>query len=171
MKYFLNLPEGVEQALAERGADPGRLLYCAKADLDGEGRYLDVYMTFDPETLYVVKGYERFERQKHARLIKPCFDFVDYDEYPLSGIESASVDRMVNSGRMLLRRRDGETVEFARFSIHACDMFEKFADRINKTIGGEPIDDSFLSDPEKRCPRCHQPYPDQKRAVCPNCAS
>ena len=171
MKYFLNLPEGVEQALAERGADPGRLLYCAKADLDGEGRYLDVYMTFDPETLYVVKGYERFERQKHARLVKPCFDFVDYDEYPLSGIESASVDRMVNSGRMLLRRRDGETVEFARFSIHACDMFEKFADRINKTIGGEPIDDSFLSDPEKRCPRCHQPYPDQKRAVCPNCAS
>lgn len=171
MKYFLKLPEGVEQALAERGVNLNNLLYCVKADLDGEGRYLDVYMTFDRENLYTVKGYERFERRKRGKFVRSCFDFADYDERPLASVESASVDRMVNSGRMLLKTTDGETLEFARFSIHACDMFEKFADRLTKTVKGETIDDSFLSDPDKCCPRCHQPYPDQKRAVCPNCAS
>ena len=46
MKYFDALPELVANELEKRGVITDRLLYCVKADLDGEGRYYDVYVTF-----------------------------------------------------------------------------------------------------------------------------
>ncbi len=171
MQYFVTLPDAVQTALADRGVELDTLLYAVKADLDGDGCYVDTYLTFDPQNLYIVKGYERFVKQKRSKQLGSVFDFVDYDELPLASIEKAYVDRLVNSGRLLLVTRNGEHQQYCRFSINVCDLFEKFAERINKTIAGEPIDDSFLSDPELRCPKCHNPYPDRKRRVCPYCAN
>ena len=51
MKYFDLLPSAAETELLKRGVMTDELLYCVKADLDGEGCYIDVYITFTHETL------------------------------------------------------------------------------------------------------------------------
>lgn len=46
MKFFDVLPQLAENELLKRGVMTDELLYCVKADLDGEGGYVDVYITF-----------------------------------------------------------------------------------------------------------------------------
>ena len=45
MKFFDVLPQLAENELLKRGVMTDELLYCVKADLDGEGGYVDVYIT------------------------------------------------------------------------------------------------------------------------------
>ena len=69
MKYFDVIPPLVNEKLSERGVDTDSLLYCVKADLDGEGCYFDVYAAFSKEMLYVISGYEEFaEMPKKDRI-------------------------------------------------------------------------------------------------------
>lgn len=170
MRFFTKLPEEVEAILLQRGANPDELLYCIKADLDGEGRYLDLYLTFDHSTLYLIKGLGGIERVRSNGYLRPTFQFQDYEEVPLSSISKASMERLVNSGRMVLTNRKGEERQLCRFSIALCDPFEKFCERLTNTITGEPIDDTYLSDRRACCPKCHNPYPQKDRRVCPYCA-
>ena len=67
MKYFDILPASVEDELIKRGVSVNRLLYCAKADMDGDGCYLDMYLAFDSEALYILRGYEIYERLTKSR--------------------------------------------------------------------------------------------------------
>ncbi len=134
MKYFDALPQAVSQRLAERGVDVENLLYCVKADLDGEGRYYDVYCVIDSENLYVISGYEEYEetpkserRKERMRDIPILRGFVkgyyfpelltytveDYHEYRIKDIKTAYVDRHQNSARLVLGLlNDGETEVF-----------------------------------------------------------
>lgn len=131
MKYFDVLPELVKSELYKRGVPTDKLLYCVKADLDGEGCYIDVYVTFSDTTLYVIKGYEeyrqltakeRFNEKAHnipiiksftSGLVIPemiSYKTVDYDEYDISKIKRIYVDRHHNSARLILTLlNDGET--------------------------------------------------------------
>ncbi|MCD7889018.1 MAG: hypothetical protein LUG23_03730 [Oscillospiraceae bacterium] len=61
MKHFDALPELVADELYKRGVNTEKLLYCVKADLDGEGKYFDVYVTFDDKELYIISGYEEYK--------------------------------------------------------------------------------------------------------------
>ena len=58
MKFFDVLPQLAENELLKRGVMTDELLYCVKADLDGEGGYVDVYITFTKDTLCILRGYE-----------------------------------------------------------------------------------------------------------------
>ena len=40
--FFINLPESVEQALADRGVDAREIRYTAKADVSKENQYGDM---------------------------------------------------------------------------------------------------------------------------------
>ena len=59
MKYFDKLSAAVQAAFSVRAVDTDKLLYCVKADMDGEGCYYDTYITFDNKTLYLLSGYDR----------------------------------------------------------------------------------------------------------------
>lgn len=63
MKYFDALPALVADELKKRGVSTDKLLYCVKADLDGEGKYIDVYVTFTDTDLYVISGYEEYKEE------------------------------------------------------------------------------------------------------------
>ena len=52
MKFFDVLPQLAENELLKRGVMTDELLYCVKADLDGEGGYVDVYITFTKDPLH-----------------------------------------------------------------------------------------------------------------------
>ncbi|MFR2154273.1 MAG: hypothetical protein ACLS48_06005 [[Eubacterium] siraeum] len=86
MKYFDKLSAAVQAAFSVRAVDTDKLLYCVKADMDGEGCYYDTYITFDNKTLYLLSGYDRLVKNK-----KTCdtqFDFKDFSEYPMEEIKS-----------------------------------------------------------------------------------
>ena len=51
MKFFDIIPELVMTELLKRGVMTDELLYCVKADMDGEGGYYDTYITFTKHSL------------------------------------------------------------------------------------------------------------------------
>lgn len=171
MEFFDVMPDKVCDELAKRGVFTDKLKYCVKADLDGEGCYIDVYIAFTDETLSVISGYERYgrlgRRNKNGGMID--FETHDYCEYEIKNIDKMYVDRYSNSARLMIADRSGEEFSIARFSLGFSDKFEKFSERVTKTSHGEEIDDTYLESKQIRCPKCGEPYPDPNRPVCPKC--
>lgn len=134
MKYFDALPSVVAERLTERGVDVDKLLYCVKADLDGEGRYYDVFATFDDTTLYIISGYEEYAAMSKEERLKEKFrgvpiikgfvkgfyipelvtyNVVDFREIPIKDIKNAYIDRHQNSARLVMAMlNEGEVEEF-----------------------------------------------------------
>ncbi len=172
MQYFTALSESVENALVVRGVDITRLCYCVRADLDGEGNYIDTYLTFDYDKLYILTGYEKILRKRRGRRTirtAESFDVSSYTEIPLAEIEKLELDRQLTTARLVLTKVDGTACQLARLSLGQSDRFHKFIDRLFKVKRGDPIDDSQLKGSEDFCPKCHERYPDPMRKVCPNC--
>ncbi len=171
MEFFDVLPRAAEEELLKRGVMTDELLYCVKADLDGEGCFFDVYITFTAETISVLSGYEIYRkmtrREKKQKL--ESFEVHGYEEYSISDVEKMYVDRYVNTARLMILDKNGRDFPIARFSSGFSDKFEKFSKRVNCTAHGEPIDDSLLKATELRCPKCGELYPDPNRPVCPRC--
>ncbi len=135
MKYFDVLPELVSDELSKRGVNTEKLLYCVKADLDGEGKYLDVYITFTTDELYVITGYEEYgrdsgrakleERMREMPLIRSFFKpapiremvsyrVEDFREYQISQIKNIFVDRSQNTARLVIAMlKSGEVEDFS----------------------------------------------------------
>ncbi|MEG0950690.1 ABC transporter ATP-binding protein [Niameybacter sp.] len=160
MKYFYKMPWYVEEAFVQRGIKIDRLLYCAKADLDEEGCYIDVHMTFDVEHLYILKGYEKIDEEK--------FEVCSYESLPMSEITNVSIYRYSTTAVLLMETKNEER-PLVRFSLGMTDTFEKFKERLLKTKNHEAIDDTLLEGLHTHCPVCHTRYPNQERKVCPNC--
>lgn len=173
VKYFDTLNIAVENELIKRGVKTDNLLYLVKADLDGEGCFIDVYITFTKDTLYILSGYDVYGKNKKNRLIMPVtgFDFSDYKEIKISDIEKVHVLRYVTNAVLMIKEKNGKEYPAARFSIGFCDKFEKFSSRVNLTALNKPIDDSLLDEKNLRCPKCGEFYPDPNRPVCPRCTS
>ena len=134
MKYFDVIPQPVAEKLRERGVDTDSLLYCVKADLDGDGGYYDVYVAFNSDTAYVISGYEDFQQMPKSERVKErlrgvpviktfvkgvyvpevvSYRVTDYAEYPISRIKYAYIDRHQNSARLVFAMlNDGETETF-----------------------------------------------------------
>lgn len=171
MDFFDVMPDLVTREFEKRGVQAEKMLYCVRSDLDAEGNYIDVYITFTAETLSLLSGYEEYgkmkRREKRASLT--AFRTKGYEEFKLSEIKRVYVDRYANAARLMLVPNEGEELPIARFSLGFSDKFEKFGERVNKTVNGEPIDDSLLEGKHTRCPICGEPYPDPNRPVCPNC--
>lgn len=92
MKYFDKLSPAVSSAFENRAVNVDKLKYCVKADLDYDGCYYDVYITFDDEKLYILSGYE--QTCKKRTLLNAGFDFKDFCEYSVSDFEKLYVDQV-----------------------------------------------------------------------------
>ena len=171
MKYFDVLAPLIEYELSKRGVMTDELKYCVKADLDGEGKYIDVYVTFTDKTLSIISGYEHYEKLKRREKRKTMsrFDVFGYDEYEMKTIEKMYVDRYADSVRLMIEPAEGGDFPIARFSLGFADKFETFCDRVNKTVKGEEKDDTLLEGIKTHCPVCGERYPDPNRPVCPRC--
>ncbi len=172
MKYFEILPSSVEDEFIKRGVNINQLLYCVKADMDAEGCYMDVFLTFTKDTLHILSGYEVYkEKVKRTKNKRPevSFDFSGYKYMKLSEIESMYVDRYQNTARLMIKETGGKEYSIARFSIGFSDKFEKFSQRVNKTIKNEEIDDTLLDAVKTTCPICGETFPNPNRPICPNC--
>lgn len=179
MKYFDTLPDKVSDELHKRGVSIDKLLYCVKADLDGAGMYYDVYITFSKKTLYIISGYEIYQkepqslfgRKKHHNPLDFLSDYQveGFVEYEISDIKNIYVDRYQNTARLMIADNQNNEFSLAQFSIGFSDKFEKFSQRVKLTGKNEEIDDTLLDAMKTHCPKCHMPYPDPNRPVCPKC--
>ena len=167
MKYFDKLSAAVQAAFSVRAVDTDKLLYCVKADMDGEGCYYDTYITFDNKTLYLLSGYDRLVKNK--KTFDTRFDFKDFSEYPMEEIEKLYVDRYQFTARLMARMTDGTEKQLAMFSGGFSEKFEQFCRRYETIKKGETPDDSALDDKTLYCPKCNRKYPDPNRAFCPYC--
>lgn len=167
MKYFDKLTESVIQAFESRAVNTEKLKYCVKADLDGDGCYYDVYITYDSEKLYLLSGYDRLVTRK--RKSEARFDFKDFTEIPVSDIKRLYVERFQHTSRLLAEKADGEEICLSRFSGGFGEKFEQFCRRFECLKKGEEPDDSALEDKNLFCPKCGEKYPDPNRRFCPYC--
>ncbi len=163
MKYFDVLPSEVENELIKKGVSLNELLYCTKADIDGENCYVDMYITFTKTTLHIISGLEIYEKSTQR------YDVSGYKYIELTDIERMYVDRQQNIARLMIVEKTNKEYPIARFSIGFSDKFEKFSQRVNQTCKGEPIDDSLLDAIKTFCPICGELFPDPNRPVCPKC--
>ncbi len=167
IRYFDRLTDAVAIAFADRAVDIDKLRYCVKADMDSEGCYYDVYITFDDEKLYILSGYDRLVRNK--KTFDTQFDFKDYCEYDFCDIERLFVDRYQYTCRLIAKMTDGRELPIGRFSSGFSEKFEQFCRRFDCIKRGEEPDDSALEDRHLYCPKCQRKYPDPNRRFCPYC--
>ena len=167
MKYFDKLSAAVQAAFSVRAVDTDKLLYCVKADMDGEGCYYDTYITFDSENLYLLSGYDRYVKNK--KTYEAEFDFKDFCEYSLDDIDKLYVDRYQFTARLMASMKNGGEKQLAMFSGGFSEKFEQFCRRFETIKKGETPDDSALDDKTLYCPKCERKYPDPNRAFCPYC--
>lgn len=135
MKYFDKLSAAVQAAFSVRAVDTDKLLYCVKADMDGEGCYYDTYITFDDKTLYLLSGYDRLVKNK--KTFDTQFDFKDFSEYPMEEIEKLYVDRYQFTARLMAKMTDGTEKQLAMFSGGFSEKFEQFCRRYETIKKGE----------------------------------
>lgn len=173
MKFFDKLTPAVEAAFAERAVDPAKLKYCVKADLDADGCYYDVYITFDDDTLYLLCGYDRLVEPPRLPFVRrkaeESFDFADFSSFSVADIEKIYVDRYAYASRLMAKFTDGTERPLARFSAGFAEKFEQFCRRFDCLKKGETPDDSALEDKHLYCPKCGEKYPDPNRRFCPKC--
>lgn len=171
MKYFDILPASVMDELVKRGVSANKLLYCVRADLDGDGRYYDTYVTFDSESLHLICGYEVYEKpdRRTRKRNLPTFKFESYNSIALETIDKIYLDRGQYTARLMIKDNSGEEFPIARLSVGYAEKFEKFCARVILTKNGEEIDDSLLDDVKTYCDTCGEPYPDPNRPQCPKC--
>lgn len=167
MKYFDKLSAAVQAAFSVRAVDTDKLLYCVKADMDGEGCYYDTYITFDSEKLYLLSGYDRYVKNKNT--YEAEFDFKDFCEYSFDDIDKLYVDRYQFTARLMASMKNGGEKQLAMFSGGFSEKFEQFCRRFDTIKKGETADDSALDDKTLYCPKCERKYPDPNRAFCPYC--
>ncbi len=167
IRYFDKLTDAVQDAFISRAVDTEKLHYCVKADMDKEGCYYDVYITFDDNSLYLLSGYDRLVKNK--KTFNSQFDFKDYEEIKNSDIDELFVDRYQFTARLMAKMTDGTTRQLALFSSGFSDKFEQFCRRFATVKKGEKPDDSALDDKKLYCPKCSRKYPDPNRAFCPHC--
>ena len=171
MKYFDTLSTAVEDAFIKRGVFVDQLLYCVKADMDGEGSYIDQYITFTKDTLHILSGYETYNRVKNKTKKESIskFEVKEYESIPIEEIDSMYLDRLQNTARLMVKKEDGKEISVARFSLGFSEKFEQFSERVNLTKKVEPIDDALLENQKTHCPNCGERFPDPNRPICPYC--
>lgn len=167
MEFFDKLSSGAEETLIKRAVDLDKLLYCVKSDMTMDGRYLDSYITFDKEKLYILSGYETTVGKKHYKTTNFTFD--DFCEYPLNNFTELYVDRYRYTARLMAKRENDSDFVVARFSVGFAEKFEQFCKRFTATVKNEEIDDTALIEDNPFCPKCGNRYPDPNRKFCPNC--
>ena len=106
--FFLNLPESVSAAFADRGIREADIRYTAKADVSRENQYEEIYLALTGDELCILYGHERFVGKKR-RGTQVLYEVSDYKSYPLAQIQEVVIDRLYTVSSFIIRTKDEET--------------------------------------------------------------
>ena len=164
MKYFVDIPENIYTILKKRSVEKDTLLYCAKADLDNDGEYINCYLFLDAKNLYIINLLQKHDNSDYNE------DEYIFNKIPLTQIDDVEIVRDIYSAKLYLKQQENDNL-LCRFSLGTCEMFEKFKDRLMKLKKSEEIDDKPLDQIKTFCEKCNSRYPDPNRPICPKCIS
>jgi len=186
IKYFVDLPENIKQAL-EKVVHLDDLKYCAQSNMGYDNQFeKNTYFTFSGEKFYIITDHGEitdYELNKISDAVifrdidsavlflklKKDEKVIEPDEKPESKKNEEEEKNEEKDGKKEEEKIETEDIIIARFTKGFIEIFERFKDRLMKTVKKEEINDYQLEQDIKFCPKCGARFPDRKRKVCPKC--
>lgn len=177
MRGLEPLAEHAKSALARKGLWPAGIELVARADLDMDGNFAEVWVVVTKESLHVIQGpaipMEDLLKEKPKKKLVPdvgSWSDTEYKSFELSKVTKCSMESMTGSGVFVITI-DESDVAVCRFSNTMSYKFGKLARIVDKMREGKELEDKDFEDDrnETVCPKCGKPYPEQNRMVCPKC--
>ncbi len=162
------IPQSVKQALKDRDVPIESVRLAAHADRTQAQAVGDVYLFASDKELMLLLGTWTQSESLHTQ-----FQETGFESIPICTLHDFHVEELLSAGRLVARRRDGESDSpvllacFTNFCKESMFLFSKYAEKLS---GGEEIEIDPKDDPfAKCCPKCGLRYPDLNRKVCPHC--
>ncbi len=137
------LDEGEELLLQSAVEDGERLVFVLSTDLNKKSRYAVNYLAATDAALYAVDEEGKWDR-------------IAYDS-----IEKCYVKRNYGNALYVIRKKDGESVNFSRFSYKSASLFDAAAQFTERMAGGEVgiheasvAVEAALERQRSYCPKC-----------------
>lgn len=169
------LPEYMKKSFEKKGIDTGKLIYAVHGDMK-DGEFIDVWITFDQDQLYIMTGMEKVVRTGGSRRLDISFEAQDPEAIPHRKLGKLKVERFLSTACLLSVKApdsDAEVLddfELATFSLGFAVYFENFIKCYeNFKQGKEVFADCADIDEELFCPKCGTRYPEKERRICPKC--
>lgn len=185
-----NIPEHIIKCFSEKGINTEKLLYSVHGDMKN-GEFVEVWIAFDEENLYILSGMERVEKVAGIRRLDISFIPGDFEVIPHTRLGKLKVERYLSTACLMSVKPSDETpdrtsegtadqckdsenildnFELATFTIGFAVYFENFIKVYeNFKEGKELFADCVDIDEELYCPKCGTRYPEKERKICPKC--
>ncbi len=169
------IPGHINKSLEEKEIDTGRLIYSVHGDMK-DGEFIEVWITFDEDNLYILTGMEEVVKTGGSRRLEAAFEPRDLEVIPHRLLGKLKVERFLSTACLMsVKEPDAgagvaEDFELATFSIGFAVYFENFI-RIYENFkqGKELFAGNVNVDEELYCPKCGTRYPEEGRRICPKC--
>ena len=164
-----NIPE-VEQL------DLSGFICAVMCDMDLSGEYAEEHIILTKEKLFVLRAEYPYDiitfggyfKDKKVEIKRKKQSF-SVDTYDISLLSEPFVTTYVACGDLSCKY-DGGFIRLAMFS----NRQSRAVHRLQKILavlceGKEPSKKDLEESPDKLCPKCGSPYPEQERQICPKC--
>ena len=125
------IPEYIKLRFEENNVTCDKLMFCVHGDMK-DGAFIDVWVGFDSENLYIMTGFDKVERTKGVKKLDVSFDVTGFEIIPHKKIGALKVERFLSTARLLSEKDDKseeevqDTFEIASFTIGFAVRFENF---------------------------------------------
>ena len=171
------IPSEVIASLEAKGIAASEIMLAAHADRNRDYVVQDVYLFATQQSLIITAGVlsQRATARPHRTSLTLHTEWkeFEYEALPLLELHSFCVEELLSGGRLVAKRKEGETEgfvllsPFTNFCKESMFLFSKYANKLSK---GEELEIDSKDDPKgKQCPKCGLRYPDLNRKVCPHC--
>ena len=191
-----SIPKHIIRCLSEKGINTEKLIYSVHGDMQN-GEFVDVWITFDEDNLYILSGMEGVDKVGGTRRLDITFMPEDFETIPHSRLGKLKVERYLSTACLVSvkasdEKKEGtsagtaasssagsakqsdddvlDNFELATFTIGFAVYFENFIKVYeNFKEGKELFADCVDIDEELFCPKCGTRYPEKERKICPKC--
>lgn len=173
MEKLNKIPPVVLNLAKEMGLSEDEIVAFAKFDRDRCGNPCDCYVVFDGAKLYFLSGINTLKRKKRdisgGPALKVEYESLSKESFSVEGWKDFKVEQQISYCTVTAKNENGGIVvtRISRGDVHDA---EAFCYDVNEKLGCLP---EGARRPRKEelacCPKCHKPYPDQMRKVCPKC--
>jgi len=170
-EYLSKIPDHIAEAMRARDVDVEGIISYQYSDMDKEGNFVDCWVFFDKELLYILTGYDKVEKTRGNKKLKASFEFLSIDRIDHSTLKSVEVERFVSTARLVAHKKDENepSEELLKFSLGIANKMVPFVRHFNDFKEGKAVEYSDKDEDEIFCPKCGSRYPDPSRKICPKC--
>lgn len=164
-----NVPEYIKQSIEEQGIDTDKIMYLVHGDMKN-GEFIEVWIAFDSENLYIMTGFDKVEKVKGVRKLTVSFEVDSFEIIPHEMIGTLKVERFLSTARLISEKEDIDSFEIASFTIGYAANFENFIKAYKNMKEGKDVKiDNRNVEEDLFCPKCGTRYPEAERKICHKC--